>query len=302
MSTKDGVLWPLRGLKQFLNFYGCTPDGRWLAFAIYSPIFFIKMKNKYFFLLTAFTVLPWFAQAQFDEFGTFVGISNYAGDLTDRGLEPLEFNMAIGLFVRFNLKERLALKTHLYRGVISGKDANTAVDRGLWQRNLSFRSEIYEVGAQFEYDLFRMENGLSKSAPFVFVGVAGYYFNPQAELNGKTYNLNTYRTEGVEYSLVQFAVPFGLGYKMALSDRGKVGIELGWRKTFTDYLDDVSNSYPDNIRALAEANALSSRLSYRSPEIIENAPPATPGQGRGNPDKKDWYMFFGLTLAVNVGK
>jgi hypothetical protein len=275
---------------------------RWLAFAIYSLIFFIKMKNKNFFLITVFTLLPWLAQAQFDEFGTFIGISNYAGDLTDRGLEPLEFNMAVGFFVRFNLKERLALKTHLYRGVISGRDANTASDRGLWQRNLSFRSEIYEVGAQMEYDLIRVANGHYKSAAYAFLGVAGYYFNPQAEMDGKTYNLSTYRTEGVEYSLAQLAVPFGLGFKLALSDKGNVGFELGWRKTFTDYLDDVSNAYPDNIRALAEANALASRLSYRSPEILEHAPPALPGQQRGNPDKKDWYMFFGLTLAVNVGK
>jgi hypothetical protein len=186
--------------------------------------------------------------------------------------------------------------------VLSGSDQNTSVERNLWQRNLSFRSEIYELGGQVEYELVKIEKGFYRSAPYMFAGVAGFYFNPQAELDGRTYNLNTYRTEGVEYSLMQVAIPFGLGFKLALSDKGNVGFEMGWRKTFTDYLDDVSKSYPSNIRQLIETNSIGAMLSYRTPEIISDAPVVTNGAGRGNPDKKDWYMFFGLTLAVNVGK
>jgi hypothetical protein len=41
------------------------------------------------------------------------------------------------------------------------------------------------------------------------------------------------------------AIPFGIGAKMNVSKKVGIGLEWGPRKTFTDYLDDVSGTYPD---------------------------------------------------------
>ena len=260
------------------------------------------MRNKHILLaLAGLLLLPALGNAQFDEVGTFIGISNYSGDLTDRALEPLEFNLGVGLFMRYHYQKRWSLKAQFSRGEISGSDANTALERSNWQRNLSFHSELYELAALVEYKLYEVKSGYYQCSPYVFAGVAGFYFNQQADMNGDTYNLHSHQTEGVDYGLVQPSIPFGGGIQLNLNNKGSIGLEVGFRKTFTDYLDDVSRSYPKNIDHLVETNALAAKLSYRTPEILPNsqASPA-PGSGRGNPKSKDWYMFFGLTLAVNL--
>ncbi|MCU0345924.1 MAG: DUF6089 family protein [Saprospiraceae bacterium] len=246
--------------------------------------------------------LPWAASAQFDEFGTIFGVSNYAGDLSERDFEPLECNLSVGLFVRKKLREQLGLKLQFSRIVLSGKDVNNSVSSNLWQRNLNFRTELYELAAQFEWMPLRLKSGENQFEPYLFAGLAGFYFNPQTELNGRTYNLHPYQTEGVEYSLFQFAVPFGAGLRLNLMDKGHLGFEAGLRKAFTDYLDDVSNTYRSDLQQLSESGSLVAQLSYRSASGSPTDGPAfvPPGTQRGNPAKKDWYMLFGMTLGIRL--
>lgn len=263
-----------------------------------------KMKKGFLPTLAFLLVLPLVAFGQFDEFGTVFGVSNYSGDLTERDIEPLECNMANGVFVRRHLGKRLGLKVQLARMVLSGKDGNNSVNSGLWQRNLNFRTNLYELAAQLEWVPFRLRSGENQFEPYLFTGVAAFYFNPQTEINGKTYNLHPYRTEGVEYSLYQFAIPFGGGLRFNLRDKGHLGFELGFRKTFTDYLDDVSDTYRSDLQQLAAKNSLAAHLSYRglygNDYTSDGVSYMPPGTQRGNPDKKDFYLLFGLSLGVNI--
>lgn len=247
-------------------------------------------------------MLPIVSQAQFDEIGVVFGTSNYSGDLSERRVEPLESNMANGIYVRKKMSDHFGLKMQFARLVISGDDANSTEESGLWQRNLSFRSDVYEIGAIVEWMPLKMKSEETQFLPYFFTGLAGFYFNPQAEMNGRIYNLQHYQTEGVDYSLYQIAIPFGAGMKMNLRNRGSLGLEFGWRKTFTDYLDDVSDSYRQDLRQLD--NNLAAQLSYRGTEGNVGDAPNYPNGGtpRGNPKKKDWYVMFGLTLGINIGQ
>lgn len=241
--------------------------------------------------------------SQFDEAGTFMGVANYSGDLTERHIEPLELNLSVGIYARRQLDERLALKASLQRILLTGSDANGSLEKDHWQRNLQFSTELYELGANIEYDLFQVKSAPSTLSPYVFAGLAAIYFNPQTEMGGQTYDLHAYRTEGVEYSQFQVAIPFGAGFKLRFNDRGTMGLECGLRKTFTDYIDDVSGAYPMNIQDLAELNSPTFLLSYRTPEVLSDAPELpTPGSQRGNSKRKDWYQLFGLTLGIRIGK
>lgn len=253
-------------------------------------------------LLAAWLMLPGIGAAQFDEFGVFLGASTYGGDLTERLVEPLEINFAAGFYLRRRLNDHWGLKMNAYRGVISGDDAHATTESGLWMRNLSFRSEIYELGAALEFSPVRFRTDYYQGAPYLFSGISAFYFMPTAEMDGKTYNLHAYRTEGTEYSLFQFALPFGAGMRLDVNGNGSLGVELGFRKTFTDYLDDVSDTYaPAVVSGSDGARSLQSRLSYRSPEVLPGAAPAPhEGQVRGNPEHNDWFMFFGLTLGINL--
>ncbi len=262
------------------------------------------MKKGFLPIVVCLLILPCAGSAQFDEIGTIFGCSNYSGDLTERDIEPLECNMANGIFVRKNLNKQWGLKVQLSRLVLSGKDVNNSVESGLWQRNLNFRTELYELGAQFEWVPISLKSGDNQFAPYLFTGLAAFYFNPQTKLDGRLYNLHPYQTEGVEYSLFQFAIPFGAGLRFNIRDKGSLGFEVGLRKTFTDYLDDVSNTYRSDLKKLAENNSLAARLSYRSVDAARTDGTAyvAPGTGRGNPEKKDWYMLFGLTLGININR
>ena len=255
-------------------------------------------KLHYACLLLA--LLPAWLYGQFDEFGTFMGVSAYSGDLSERHIEPLELNFAAGIYVRKKLTKHASYKIFGYRGFISGNDAHATVESGLWVRNLRFESEIYELGGVIEYSLLNFKNDFYTGSPYVFLGISGFHFNPITDMKGKKYALHVYQTEGVEYSLFQMAIPFGAGIKIGISQHGCLGLEAGFRKTFTDYLDDVSSTYADfSENGLNRGSSLRLQLSYRTPEILDNAPEyPQPGTQRGNPDKNDWFMYFGITLGV----
>ena len=251
-------------------------------------------------------------KAQYYEIGGFMGMSNYFGDLQATHMEPTEFNLAYGLFARINLNRHLSGKVSFTRGQISGNDFNSDTPSGRRQRNLSFDSKIYELAITGEFNFIPYDIRNNKIAAFyVFGGISGFYFNPTAELDGKQYYLRDLGTEGQylegsgvkPYSKFQIAIPMGVGTKFNLNYRSNIGIEVGFRKTFTDYLDDVSSVYPD-IDALDEVDPIAAALSYRKPEYYEVNQKALgnpEGQGRGNPLKMDWYFFMGATLSVNLG-
>jgi len=261
------------------------------------------MEKRYFPIVLGLLILPLIAHAQFDEIGIIFGTSNYSGDLTERHIEPLECNMANGIFLRKKLSQHFGLKMQFTRLVVSADDRNNTEQGGLWKRNLSFRSDIYEIGAQMEWTPISLKSDENQFLPYFFGGIAGFYFNPLAELNGQLYELHHYRTEGVNYSKYQVAVPFGLGMRLNLRNRGTLGFELGARKTFTDYLDDVSKTYRSDLARLNNSKA--AQLSYRgSLENHQSDVPGypKPGTKRGNPKEKDWYYLFGLTLGINIGR
>lgn len=263
-------------------------------------------------------VLPNLLQAQRNlDVGFFFGVSHYMGDLQQADLEILEVHQARGFFLRYNFTNYFSLQTHLYQGTISGSDALYPTLEKAWKRNLSFRSPIYEAGLQGELSI--MNFGIRKqhkskrligyvASAYIFGGVAGFYFNPQAQYQGKWYDLQPLGTEGQglednpdRYDRLQMAIPMGFGFKIRSTRWSCLGFSVGFRKTFTDYLDDVSGQYPD-LKKLEEVNPLAAALSYRSPEVDIDAVQDPQGTERGNPKGKDMYFFAGVSLAITIGK
>jgi len=125
--------------------------------------------------------------------------------------------------------------------------------------------------------------------------------NPKARYNGEWIELQPLGTEGQgsslttapkKYSLNQIVIPFGIGIKVNLSHHSSFSMEYGFRKTFTDYLDDVSGLYPDLSVLDPLARELSDRA--RNPEGINQS---SYGLQRGNPADKDWYTVFGFSIT-----
>ena len=138
----------------------------------------------------------------------------------------------------------------------SGKINNGAIGR--YNRNLSFRSPIYEVSLTAEFhpiDFFHPEEDYATVSPYLIGGIGFFHFNPQANLNGKWIDLRPLHTEGEgfaeypnskEYKLSKLNMPVGVGISYTPSSSSfNFRLEYINRITCTDYLDDVHGKYID---------------------------------------------------------
>lgn len=241
-------------------------------------------------LALVFVLTGAFSFAQTAEVGVFGGLSYYLGDLNP-GIHFLLSKPAFGGLARVNLDERWTVRANFYRGRVSGDD-QTGQTNSL--RNLNFESKITDIAATVEFSFFDYVTGSRKNTltPFIFGGIGMVIFNPTAD----GVNLKNIGTEGQNvgfdgrkpYSLVAFTIPFGIGFKYSLNRRFSVTGEWGIRKSFTDYIDDVSTTY-----YLDGSQITDNPEEYLSdPTRIHQ-----PWQERGNPENNDWYNFTGLSLT-----
>lgn len=249
--------------------------------------------------------------SQDSELGIFLGTSHYNGDLDFKPFPSpsLDFNtmhLGFGVLYRYYFNPSLNFKTNIYYGNISGDDGLYAdEDDGRRRRNLSFKSHVIEGSFQLEWNILPFVPGSQsyRFSPYLFGGLTIFHFNPKAELNGTWHELQPLGTEGQHihndkspYSLLQIAIPLGLGFKYNISGLWNIGLEIGGRKTFTDYLDDVSGVYVDNDELRAGPNGeLAANLADRNPSGQFSA-----GSVRGNPDRVDWYWFSGITISKTI--
>jgi len=176
---------------------------------------------------------------------------------------------------RYKVLSWVAIKGGLTYARLVGDDAKSA-DLGRRLRNLSFMSNVYEASLQLEFSLLRENRGKryifqrnsiwNNMNVYVFGGIAGFAFNPKAELDGEKYKLQPLGTEGQgleggsdPYKLTSLAIPMGLGFKYYLTRNWNVGFEAGFRYSFTDYIDDVGGNYFDNTKLSADAAKLADR-------------------------------------------
>ncbi len=267
----------------------------------------MNTKKSLFSLLCVFALVSTCAisvRAQYWEAGTYMGFANYKGELNGQRLMFSQSGPAMGVYSRLNYSRFLAVKASMTYGRIQGTDA-VAADPQLRMRNLNFRSDVLELAVTGELNLVPFAIRERKTAsPYLFAGVALFHFNPEGEFRGQWYELRGMGTEGqmmdgTPYALWQIAVPLGFGFKFNLSYQANFGIEVGFRKTFTDYLDDVSGTYPDFVE-LWEYDEMAAVLSYRTPELTGEYGDNPVGELRGDPQTNDLYVFMGLTLSVNL--
>ncbi len=258
------------------------------------------------------------------DFGLILGGSNYTGDLT-KDFMPLwnKTKLAGGLIIRYNINPYLTFKSTAIYGKIEGSDKNFNNDAYRKRRNLSFKSDIIEFSFQGEWNILGYENTRTNYAwsPYLFTGISVFRFNPKAQFHynpllhdpslesqdGDWVELQPLSTEGQEttkyndkrrYALTQLSIPLGVGAKWQLNDQWALGIEFGARKTFTDYLDDVSSIYIDDIIIRGAGGYMSVALKDRSLEVGETK--FNNDEARGNPKTKDWYYIGGITLTYRI--
>ena len=274
---------------------------------------------------------------KFKEVGVFIGASNFLGDLGGSSqmgrpfINDLDIEMtrpAIGAFYRVNFDMRNSVRANLYWAILGGND-KLAEPREMfadewfrYYRNLHFRTGIIEASLQYEFNILNYEptRRRFRFSPYLFFGVGGFYFNPKAKYTDPTTGetswvaLQPLGTEGQgleefpdrkKYSRIAISFPMGFGFKYAVNRYWNLGFEIGHRITTTDYVDDVSRTYP--VYDFYEKNydpetaKIAKDISRRSDEIDPGGLFQTitgPLQQRGDPADYDHYTFIGAIVVV----
>lgn len=259
---------------------------------------------RYFFIILICILVSQNVHAQNFEVGASVGVANYFGDLNSNSSFAMSRPMG-GVFLRNNFDTRWVLKSGIYFGQVAFDDKKS-INSFNRQRNLHFKSNIFELSAMLELNFLEFNKQKKKDwfSPYFTIGVAAFYFNPQAQYNDRWYYLQPLGTEGQndpsysgleKYKLVGFAIPIGGGFKFSVSRNWNIGIEGGLRVTFTDYLDDVSTVYPSPLSLPEGSQGIAYALSDRSGEVGTQI--AEPGKQRGTSDKNDFYLYTGITVS-----
>ncbi len=260
-------------------------------------------------MVMSFLLIQKSANAQL-EAGLAVGLSSYQGDLAPNSISGSlsQLHFSGGVFGRYNINNYVAVKLGLNYAKISAEDAKASTDSQI-ERNLSFRSNIFEASFTGEFNIlgYQPYNYERIFSPYIFAGVSYFRFDPQAFFDNEWVNLQPLGTEGQglggefpeEYKLFQIAIPVGVGVKYALNDQWNIGLEVGLRKTFTDYIDDVSGLYGDQSLILAGNGELAAALNDRAGEISDEVIVREPTSQRGNAEKDDTYIIGAVFISYN---
>jgi len=275
------------------------------------------MKKLYFILLLLFFVFTIKAQWNWD-IGGSAGMVSYIGDiggtnakkLSDLQLSKTRWN--IGGFVRYRADKRLYIKCSLESIRLMGDDQLSSEPSRKY-RNLSFRNDIWDLGLTAELvlyentDLGHRYSYRDGFRLYLFTGANLIYSNPKAYYDGQWIPLQPLKTEGVKYSRIVGAIPMGIGVCFKIQRRHRIGVEINYRKTNSDYLDDISGNWANP----AKMNPTAAELSNRNPEL-SNQPEGISGNygwhddgsghnmnkaPRGNPNNKDSFVMFTFTYS-----
>jgi hypothetical protein len=315
-STRQATVWP-----NFLSL--AAPRDRAM----------LKHSKRCFLTLSLLGLLALSAHAQYfreshywktyrNELSVGLGLANFLGELGGRNqvgspfiwdLELSQTRPAVSASYRYYVMRLFAVRFNATYGILAGND-NLTQEPFRYNRNLHFRSDIFEGSVRAEFHLYREEvghvydlrgvkgNKSSRWGLYAFVGAGMFHFEPKAQFNNVWVPLRPLATEGQglengpePYENIQWCIPMGVGVRKAFSKQWSMGIELQYTKTFTDYIDDVSGSYFDR-QLIQEAHGdMAAYLADPSLGLIDGQTDI--GQQRGNHRNYDAYMF--LTFNAN---
>lgn len=212
-----------------------------------------------------------YAVAQYQwELGTFIGISNYQGDMV-RSNAPLfgEGNFAFGIQSRYVVNYKWAFRGHITAGKISGSDFND-MDDVINARGLEFTNKVKNIGIVLEYEPFGDKRyladvGFKKTiSPYIYTGVGMLTTNLNLDASKAPASYATVLASdaNASYYKTRFSIPFGIGLKLDLSEYWVISADVAMLYPFTDYLDGVSIA--------------------------------------GNPDSNDWMNFAGVSVFYRL--
>ena len=239
------------------------------------------------------------------------GAAHYFGDLNNR-FHINRPKAAATVFFRKNFSNYVALRVGASYARLGYSDVYNKHNEFMQRRNLSFNSNVWELGLQGDFNFYRFLPGdpLYRFTPYVTFGVGIFNYDPFAYLNDEKHLLRPLGTEGQghaayperqQYSSMAMSVPFGVGFKYSINERLNVGFEVLHRFTNTDYLDDVSKTYVDPTIFPPQPDGSPSPAFLLHDRSYETGTPiGKPGLQRGNSRQNDGFATAIFYVSFNI--
>jgi hypothetical protein len=257
------------------------------------------MKRLSVFLL----FLPFIAGAQNLYISGRIGMANYEGDLKAKSISFSQSKLLGSLGARYDFTDHISARSFFSLTALHADDKKGTTT--MQQRNLNFKTKIFDWELAGQYNFFSFNE--KWWTPYVFLGLGIYHFKPYTtDVNGGKVFLQPLSTEGEgfipgvkNYKLTQFSIPFGFGGEYSLNEDMRIGAEFGYRKLFTDYIDDVSTVYVDQTALLNARGQTAVDYAWRGDEK-NGAPYPAANSTRGNSKYKDAYYYLAITFTERL--
>ena len=271
---------------------------------------YLKIAMCLFMATSAFDSFGQIFQGGSKEIGYQIGTSYYLGDLNPSNPLAGRQHVVQGGYFRHNINSRIGIRLQLLQGTIEAwdEDSNNAWSQN---RNLHFRNKMVEfsVSGEINYIDHVMGNTDNRLTGYLTAGIAYFTHDPEAKDSyGNWHPLQPLGTEGQgwtfgndPYRLSGIALPFGMGFKVNLGPAIAFQMEWGLRKTWTDYLDDVSTSYVNPVELRQARGELALEMADRILDLPDELPHSQ-GLQRGDPGLDDKYGYFLASIAFRVSK
>ena len=254
-----------------------------------------------------------------------IGPTGFLGELGGKDAVGKEYSLAdldlksttmnVGFSYRYRFRPFFATSTIIDIGQVKGDDKLT-LEPIRYARNLNFKSTLITAYQRIEFLFYFKESfghkynfkGVSgkknhNEQIYLFSGIGLCYFNPLGNYNGQWVKLRPLRTEGQgfpdrpkEYSLITPIIPIGIGFRMGIDRMWRVGLELTYFKTFSDYIDDVSTTGFDTDLLQEKYGTVAAFMS--NPARTEQEKNwFKNGEQRGNPEFKDAFVYANVIVV-----
>jgi hypothetical protein len=153
---------------------------------------------------------------------------------------------------------------------------------------------------------------------YALAGFSALWYDPRGKKDGKWYGLAALNTEGQgqpngikDYSKFTAVIPYGIGIRRRLSGgrnssaaSWSISLEITMRKTFSDYIDDVSDVYYDSdgigFDNVPEVSA--EAIYFGDPSGLYTTGGFGEDQQRGGVLQDDSYMLGMVSISYIPGR
>ena len=275
--------------------------------------------RKVTILLCLSLLAPMWAFSQYYwDYGFRAGVANSLTDIggLQKTAQPWVLDMKLqetrwnpGIYVRYKIRDPFSIEADFDYLRLEGADS-LSTNPGRRGRNLNFRNDIFQLTVKGEWafyenpdlgNTYRYQNSFSS---YLFLGISVFYQDPYGWGNPPGghgldwYNLQPLHTEGKSYSVIQPGIPVGAGFNFTINKTYRIGFDLTWTETFTDYLDDVSGNYVSAAQyaAMSPEQQYFSNRNGQIPSSVVTAQDLPKynnygnGQKRGDPTNHDSFI------------